>query len=89
MTGGLRQFVGLVDDHSAGIRQDGASSRTPMDGVCQEQIVVADLEGKTAVVTVLPKGKVACSRRRRVSSIKNFLFILLLRQINNLNHFNL
>ena len=48
LAGRLRQLVGLVYDQDAGIRQDGPAPAAPVDGVRQQQIVVADMEEKRA-----------------------------------------
>ena len=34
----------LIDDQSAEVRQNGAVTAAPMDGVCQQKIVVTDLK---------------------------------------------
>lgn len=51
--------MGLVDDDSTGVRQDGTSARPSVDSVCQQEVVVADLEGKAALGAVLQEGEVA------------------------------
>lgn len=59
LAGGVRQLVGLVDDDGAGVQQDRRPARAPVDGVCQKEVVIADLEGITAVIAVLQKGKIS------------------------------
>ena len=58
LAGCLRQLVGLVHDEGAGVRQDGLSPAAPVDGVRQQQVVVADLEEIAPGITVLQKGAI-------------------------------
>ena len=51
--------MGLINDHSAGIRQDRAPACALVDGIGQQEIVVADLKGKLSVAAVLQEGPVA------------------------------
>ena len=43
LTGGLRQLVGLVQNQGTPLWKQRPASQVPVDGVCQQQIVVADL----------------------------------------------
>lgn len=43
LTGGLRQLVSLIQNQGAPLREQRTASQVPVDGVCQQQIVVADL----------------------------------------------
>ncbi len=58
LAGRLRQLVGLVHDEGAGVRQDGLSPAAPVDGVRQQQVVVADLDEIAPGITVLQKGAI-------------------------------
>ena len=53
LPGRFGQLVGLVDDNSAAVGQNGPAACAPMDRVGQEQIVVADLESELRRAAVI------------------------------------
>ena len=46
LAGGFRQLVGLVHHEDSEIVEQGRQPPQPVDGVCQQVVVVADLDGK-------------------------------------------
>ena len=55
LPGRFRQLVSLVDDNGETVRQDGLAARTTVDGVRQQEVVVADLEGILTAVAAIQK----------------------------------
>ena len=59
LAGSLRQLVGLVDDDGTTVRQDWPATRAAVDGVRQQEVVVADLEVKIVGITRLHEAEVS------------------------------
>ena len=58
LPGCFRQLVGLVDDDGEAVRQDGLTACSPVEGVRQQKVVVANLEGKLTAVAAVQEGAV-------------------------------
>ena len=69
LAGCLRQLVGLVHDEGAGVRQDGLSPAAPVDGVRQQQVVVADLEKIPPGIALLQKETIPAGLLRTVADL--------------------
>ena len=58
LLGGFRQLVGLVNDEPAVFREDGPLPRAAVNGICQKQVVVADLKLIPSGITHVHKAEI-------------------------------
>ena len=63
--------MSFVDDDSEAVRQDRRTARSPVDGVRQEEIVVANLEGVLAAVAAVQEIPVAAGFQLAVADLGN------------------
>ena len=63
--------MGLVHDEGAGIRENGLDPSAAMDGIRQQQVVVADLEEVLSGIAILQKGAIAAVFPLAVTGLGN------------------
>jgi len=67
----FRQLVGFIYDDDAVFGENGAPALTAVDGVCQQQVMVADLENIAVIIAAFQEAPVPAVLMAAIADLRN------------------